>query len=1249
MTSSTAPAESAGGNLPDALKEAVKAALGPRYPEFVKTVRSMKNKQIDVAAANLMVSTLLAGRNDLVEQFKSWSQSAGPSQPAAQPQPASASSSAQKPTGATGLGTNMFEAGGASKPGSMSLSQGISPIKGGSSQTAENQSESKPSPTSKIATDGKLGAQTKTAEAVNPVGSASKTPVVKEKSPNILSDPVLHKAGHVSSRHGSLDHVQMFPFGSRAFSYMFKDPAEVKQKDSHWLQIKDSYASPSRLNVGTSRSLTPRLLNQFKSSPSQRFDRPSPVVQLNQSSLRLVIDRDISSLIDDQIVGRSEDAREVLDGCRSTESTPRSSQDLGSVRRSDSDDWEEDNVFREPNTPDYSSSSSQRKEEALQALQGLTGLGREAKSDWQKRREQKIAAQLKRHHAAGEEAVKGMEQEVQRIRGVLKDTSQSESKSTLEELVQALNKTSGSMEEKLKPLSSAWTYLLYGHAEGSKGEVEERLADVTRLQSKSKSLKSDILELESSINEKQKELIRISEARKALAPSWIGLIATHDIADLVRARAQLGDVCKGISELSAEVWEESGPQHLKSSLSLQDRAEKLRQFAKERDSQMDSGGSTKLRALLIALVLTRSDSKEAAVSLTLEIISILPNVLPILVKLCISRCAALLPFFAPSRQPYKNKNEPNSLRCPLGLPISGRRDCNRFPLPIPEYSARLKEDVDAAATNIFLVKDKPLKVGNIASICLLDEEWIRILSDSPGADGAVQVERKLFGSKEATHKRGAKLIPHVMYPEGGTGVTEMFARLLVALSGMDAKWTHGTFQQFDPNGPKRSAEERMYTWLASAARLCSGPVAHDEDRERIKYMLQHMSTFLQVTSVPLVSSYPKQARKIAIALKGSAAVLEICKTLPEASTLIPMLDALASEEEEEKKIATLKSYVIQSSKQEEEEGEQYIDTLLSRTWDSLSKEQHDMFKKISDGAGFNNIGSDKSQIDNKAKFFSAVLRGDPSALGSSPIYYDTVQSLTQLMAGKSEEEKKTMKELIQAKLAEKFVERIQQLPKMFTFGGGFQGFAWSACLGRVAGASEEGLSFLKFLGQLLGDEHVGVPHMRCRAEPSERLNKGNGETRACVNMFAALMQNEELSLAAAKQLAEDTIAHADRSAFFTYLWVREFCGKQSIVAALQQGANASAALEALEAAAETLNTVLKTLLDCPLVRAASSDITDMRINELRGLQNLLEALNWDPRTMQPRWTAQIEGGRLYMQHIGIAEGPRTYGDVLNER
>ena len=339
MTSSTAPAESGGGNLPDALKEAVKAALGPRYPEFVKTVRSMKNKQIDVAAANQMVSTLLAGRNDLVEQFKSWSQSAGPSQPAAQPQPAPASSFAQKPTGVTGLGTNIFEAGGGNKPGSISLSQGVSPIKGGSSQTAEKQSQSKPSPTSKTATDGKLGAETKTAEAVNPVGSASKTPVVKEKSPNILSDPVLHKAGHVSSRHGSLDHVQMFPFGSRAFSYMFKDPAEVKQKVSHWLQIKDSFASPSRLNVGTSRSLTPRLLNQFKSSPSvrnppssspscsfccfsfelirwshQRFDRPSPVVQLKQSSLRLVIDRDISSLIDDQIVGRSEDAREVLDG-----------------------------------------------------------------------------------------------------------------------------------------------------------------------------------------------------------------------------------------------------------------------------------------------------------------------------------------------------------------------------------------------------------------------------------------------------------------------------------------------------------------------------------------------------------------------------------------------------------------------------------------------------------------------------------------------------------------------------------------------------------------------------------------------------------------------------------------------------------------------------------------------------------------------------------------------------------------------
>ena len=81
---------------------------------------------------------------------------------------------------------------------------------------------------------------------------------------------------------------------------------------------------------------------------------------------------------------------------------------------------------------------------------------------------------------------------------------------------------------------------------------------------------------------------------------------------------------------------------------------------------------------------------------------------------------------------------------------------------------------------------------------------------------------------------------------------------------------------------------------------------------------------------------------------------------------------------------------------------------------------------------------------------------------------------------------------------------VQANAKMFTFAGGFQGYAWAAVLTTLAHKSAEGLDQLICVVDLA---KWYMEHVAAGSEPEHRIvTSQQAESKGVVNLFASLLQ-----------------------------------------------------------------------------------------------------------------------------------------------
>lgn len=108
-------------------------------------------------------------------------------------------------------------------------------------------------------------------------------------------------------------------------------------------------------------------------------------------------------------------------------------------------------------------------------------------------------------------------------------------------------------------------------------------------------------------------------------------------AQLNVERGQSGGLCQGLSSTCAEVWDMSGPHHIKASIPVTDTADALRTFVREAGPRLGKGACE----TIVSAVLLRSDSKVEGVALLGGVPPLLSRRLPLI--LLNSRPQALKP------------------------------------------------------------------------------------------------------------------------------------------------------------------------------------------------------------------------------------------------------------------------------------------------------------------------------------------------------------------------------------------------------------------------------------------------------------------------------------------------------------------------------------------------------------------------------------------------------------------------------
>lgn len=377
-----------------------------------------------------------------------------------------------------------------------------------------------------------------------------------------------------------------------------------------------------------------------------------------------------------------------------------------------------------------------------------------------------------------------------------------------------------------------------------------------------------------------------------------------------------------------------------------------------------------------------------------------------------------------------------------------------------------------------------------------------------------------------------------------------------------------------------------------------------------------------------------------------------------------------------------------------------VDKLLDEDWPARSAEERERIDKAIGEIGMS-VNSTCSEVDAKTRIISSLMRG----LVDDAIFqrFETSgRCLRELLAGKQEQDAKAVLSLLQVKMAEHVISVAKIQPKMFSFSGGFQGFAWSAVLSRVA-SQPDGVLLCNMLIELMAAE---CPYVVASAEPSGRLSRGRGELKGIVNLFASLLQNEELPLEVAVHLAHtcigpDAAAKVPslklngagvpvpmvNSAQMLLMWLEAFCAKPSVTAAIEAVGKGQGGefLDELDRNAEYVRTVMAICVRIwdqayaktrymaglrvvdPSFEVRAKVVAVLRktfqpedvkrlaqegkvkgIEELIGLGKLVMALDYSPSTMTPNWQMEAEGGADLMQSIGMATGSRTYQDIEHD-
>lgn len=324
-------------------------------------------------------------------------------------------------------------------------------------------------------------------------------------------------------------------------------------------------------------------------------------------------------------------------------------------------------------------------------------------------------------------------------------------------------------------------------------------------------------------------------------------------------RVQASGLCQGLSGSGAEVWDMSGPHHIKASIPIKEKSEAITSFVKDAAPRLGKG----VCETIVSHALIRSDVKNDGVDLLMELSKLLPDLIPTFVAICHARCAGSVPLHpTASVQAYTPKGGAASAAaasaggeagasagvgggvCPLALPQSTKRDCARLPVEVARclLTSSINAELTDLASGLGADGKEPMPdlqvMMLVAPFMQIGDEWVRLAKGGGGGGesggGAIKFVRGVLGSKPEPHDSGSQVRVYCMVPEGSTGVTEMMGLLMARLCDDEAKAKNAWGIVEGVGAPKRSTQQRMYAWLAAAARLCGGPAVKDAERARIR-------------------------------------------------------------------------------------------------------------------------------------------------------------------------------------------------------------------------------------------------------------------------------------------------------------------------------------------------------------------------------------------------------------------------------
>ena len=240
-----------------------------------------------------------------------------------------------------------------------------------------------------------------------------------------------------------------------------------------------------------------------------------------------------------------------------------------------------------------------------------------------------------------------------------------------------------------------------------------------------------------------------------------------------------------------------------------------------------------------------------------------------------------------------------------------------------------------------------------------------------------QAARSVMGSKKTVHPvEASTLQPCLMLPEGSPGVTELFMRVLVELSQAKEPQTW-VFQFMYPDKSMfpedrwRSPQELLYAWFASAAKLCTVSAGGQTpaDKQRAKYLLEHMHPFLRVAGVLLIRTYPKQTAKVASMLWDAQMVAELVKGFKEPPALSDMLRVLRGDTDKWSKVEELEALQAQADAAGRVGAEAGAGLRVLEVLGVLEEEPRELraiFDKVAESKIVLNLSSLKTAIENQS-------------------------------------------------------------------------------------------------------------------------------------------------------------------------------------------------------------------------------------------------------------------------------------------